>query len=176
MSFGQRGAFPCDGFVLSCSYGLLFVYRAKNGVRFGIGNFKQIGDRFVDSDIKIAVVVNAARECAAGRYFSGEECLRGAISENFFFVFQSGIAVPYGDGAYFSVRERGQRSRENISVNIAVLIDRAFFGRIRERDAVFCGKIKRVIADEWVLVQVNDDETMYLACKDCEGDDGKIKY
>ncbi len=41
---------------------------------------------------------------------------------------------------------------------------------------VFCGKIKRAIADEWVLVQVNDNETMYLACKDCEGDDGKIKY
>ena len=41
---------------------------------------------------------------------------------------------------------------------------------------VFCGKVKRVIADEWVLVQVDDNETIYLACKDCEGDDGKIKY
>lgn len=40
----------------------------------------------------------------------------------------------------------------------------------------FCGKIKRAIADEWVLVQVDDNETIYLACKDCEGDDGKIKY
>lgn len=41
---------------------------------------------------------------------------------------------------------------------------------------VFCGEIKRAIADEWVLVQVDDDETIYLACKDCEGNDGKIKY
>lgn len=41
---------------------------------------------------------------------------------------------------------------------------------------VFCGKTKKAIADEWVLVQVNDNETIYLACKDCEGDDGKIKY
>ena len=110
MLFGQRGAFTSNGSVCVCVLcGLVLVYHAKNGVRCRFVNFKQIGDRFVDSDIKIAVVVNAARECAAGRYFSGEECLRGAISENFFFVFQSGIAVPYGDGAYFSVRERGQR-------------------------------------------------------------------
>ena len=63
--FGDSGAFCGDGFVYG-AFGFVFVYRAKNGVRFHVGNFKQIGDRFVDLDIEITVVINAARECAAG--------------------------------------------------------------------------------------------------------------
>ena len=86
--FGDGGAFCGDGFIRGALV-FVFVYEAENASDFFFGKFKEIGYRFVNSDIKIAVIVNAARECAAGRYFSGEGCLRGAIFDDFFLLIVS---------------------------------------------------------------------------------------
>ena len=40
----------------------------------------------------------------------------------------------------------------------------------------FCGNEKEAIAENWLLIQVGDEEKRYLACRDCEGQDGKYKY
>jgi len=40
----------------------------------------------------------------------------------------------------------------------------------------FCGRKKEAQADNWLLIQVGDDVVKYLACRECEGEDGKYKY
>lgn len=40
----------------------------------------------------------------------------------------------------------------------------------------FCGKEKEAIADNWMLIQIENEQEKYLACRDCEEADGKYKY
>lgn len=37
----------------------------------------------------------------------------------------------------------------------------------------FCGKETKAVSDEWILVQFENDSTKYLACRKCEGTNGK---
>jgi hypothetical protein len=41
-------------------------------------------------------------------------------------------------------------------------------------DCPFCGKSVKAISDDWVLVQFENGDTKYLACKECRGQNEKI--
>ena len=40
----------------------------------------------------------------------------------------------------------------------------------------FCGGEKDASARNWLLIQVDGTSEKYIACKECEGLDGKYKY
>lgn len=40
----------------------------------------------------------------------------------------------------------------------------------------FCGRYVEAISDNWLLVQPGRDTKKYLACRECEGLDGKYRY
>lgn len=41
---------------------------------------------------------------------------------------------------------------------------------------VYCGKIHTVDATNWLLIQTDDSDCKYLACRECRGKDGKYRY
>jgi len=40
----------------------------------------------------------------------------------------------------------------------------------------FCGREKDASAENWLLIQVEGESEKHIACKECEGADGKYKY
>jgi len=40
----------------------------------------------------------------------------------------------------------------------------------------FCGREKEALAKNWLLIQTVDDSEKILACRECEGEDGKYRY
>lgn len=40
----------------------------------------------------------------------------------------------------------------------------------------FCGQEKEAIDENWILIQIVGETEKYIACKECEGGDGKYKY
>lgn len=40
----------------------------------------------------------------------------------------------------------------------------------------FCGREKEALAENWMLIQIVGESEKYVACKECEGEDGKYKY
>lgn len=41
---------------------------------------------------------------------------------------------------------------------------------------VYCGKIHSAESKNWLLIQTEDSKCKYLACRECEGKDGKYRY
>lgn len=40
----------------------------------------------------------------------------------------------------------------------------------------FCGREKEAVNQNWLLIQIAGETEKYIACKECEGEDGKYKY
>lgn len=41
---------------------------------------------------------------------------------------------------------------------------------------LFCGKYKDACSTNWMLIQIEGEDTKYLSCQECRGCNGEIKY